>query len=110
MGMANGHDDLLFVTARCPRVGLKEDSPLSCRDQNNRWAQPCPRTRGRPIRHDQYSGEMDSGAAGLGGRRKEILLALDWLGEPLEQQLQILAAIYEIDLRGVDHQQVTRRV
>jgi hypothetical protein len=28
IGTRDGHDDLLFVTARCPRVGLKEDSPI----------------------------------------------------------------------------------
>ncbi len=27
LGAGNGHDDLLFVAARCPRIGLKEDSP-----------------------------------------------------------------------------------
>src|ERR1700691_3648049 len=40
-------------------------------------------------------------------RGKEVLLALDGLGEALEQQLQIPTAIHEVDLRGVNHQQVT---
>src|SRR5271157_3184449 len=30
----NGHDDLLLVTARCPRVGLKEDSPIDLSAQD----------------------------------------------------------------------------
>src|ERR1700733_7826934 len=41
---------------------------------------------------------------------QEVLLSLDRFGEPLEQQRQILGAVYEVDLRRIDHQQVAGRV
>jgi len=33
-GTGNGRDDLLLVTARCTRVGLKEDSPIGLSAQD----------------------------------------------------------------------------
>src|SRR5882724_1935271 len=74
MGTGVGHDDLLFVAARCPRYRAQKKTRLSnCEDQNSRWAQPCPRTRGRPIRQQKYSVTRVQAPFGLGGGMKYCL-------------------------------------
>src|SRR5579864_1866270 len=46
----------------------------------------------------------------LPAQRQEVLCALDGLGNFAQQLLQVFIAIDEINVRGVDNQQVRRRV
>src|SRR5580704_6149688 len=108
MGIRNGHDDLLFVTARCPRVGLKRRFAYRIvRIEIIGGLSPARGHGGVRYATKSIAWPAASGARSLGGGRQKILLALDGFGEPLEQQRQILLTVYKIDFRGVDHQQVT---
>jgi len=114
-----GHDESCPYTERNARSGRGKPRPYSRRNTNSGHGVPCPNksSRGREnqipccARNDNAEifarcGERLFG----GGKGKEVLGAFYWFLEAAEELLKVLAALDEIDVGGVDDEEVGRGV